>query len=95
MGDGLVAVGDDAINLCFKLRDARVKFIPRIAVEAFTAKQAGGITANPGEVVFVHCAATSDARRLLSTGPEVRGAAAAVLQSCAAPGGRLRERYGG
>ncbi len=72
MGCGLVAMGNDAGDFRFKLGYAQIKLVPRIAVEAFTAYQAGGITADPGAVIFVHCGATSVAESLLSTGVEVR-----------------------
>lgn len=71
MGCGLGAVGANAGDFSFEQRNARAKFILRIAVEAFAGEKAGGIAASAGAVI-IHCVAASDARRLLSTGRQAR-----------------------
>ena len=55
--------------------DPLVQLVQRIAVEAFAGEQAGGSEpglrcAWPWSIIIVHCIATSDAERLLSTGRE-------------------------
>ena len=58
-------------DFAFQLGNAQVKFIQRIAVEAFVANQACCILAGAacGERAFIilHCNAASDGLRLLST----------------------------
>jgi hypothetical protein len=66
-------VGGNAGDFRFQLDDARIKLIARIAVQAFAAKQAGGIAAGAGAIIVFHCGAASDARRLLSTAVAARG----------------------
>lgn len=50
----LVTVSANPDNFCFQKFDARVQFVPRIAVQAFLREVAGGVCARSGAIVVFH-----------------------------------------
>ena len=58
---------DDASDLCFKGRNSRVQFIDRQRVQAFARETVRGIAGSGRGIAIIHCVATSDGLRLLST----------------------------